>query len=350
MRVGTGLNIFKIIPSILQDAFYPGTPKLFLPCLGQISELRKAGAEHIELWGDLAFIMPEMEKWWQDRLGQLALLRNEGVTFSVHLPQFSGLNIDSFLPQIRSGAVLEIKRITEFFKPLDPLYVLHLGGERFFRYFSGHLADPILEGELGRRWGNESCLSRLKIVGAKYLLHKLQAFSENFVIRKVVHKNMLWSFREIQEFIPVEKICIENLEFTNFDAVMKPFLAEMPKASVWLDVGHLMIQRWLDDKKCFRKFFKKYENNIAGLHIHEVIKVANSFYGENEKEKAVLQDHKPLGVKEGLLPLDEILGLVRKLESATGKDLPLVVELYYHNPLSSVGFLREKIEKLRNSA
>ena len=381
MRVGTLLNTFKIVPRILYDLHgeidpvaksklfwflkhsLKYSPELFLhqlmeflhvardPQKGfsaetimneftlekQVAELRDAGATHFEISGDLVFFLPQIENWWRERLSYLASLRSEGVSFSVHLPQFMGLNIDSPLAGVRSGAVLEIRRINEFFKPLDPLFVLHLGSERFFRYLGGHLMGPSVERELKIFFDSSSFWNRLKVTIAKRFFKRLMSFSKDFIIEKVVDINTARSLRELNEFIPRKNICLENLEYTDFDAIMKPLLPEL-QPSVWLDVGHLMIQQWHKDKKCFSRFFSQHGNYLRGFHVHDVVELSSS---------TEIQDHKPFGAKGGLLPLKEILRHIQNLERKTRRDLPLVVELYYHDPVPSVRFLKKAIDELQ---
>jgi len=383
MRVGTLLNTFKVIPKILYDLygsetdvmnkaawFLQHSPKVFLHWMtkvlqmtelpeerfdikkffdgmdlpAQIRELRQAGATHFELSGDLVFLLPQMENWWREQLPYLASLRNEGITYSVHLPQFAGLNPDSYLAGVRSGAVLEIRRINEFFTPLDPQYALHLGGERFFRYLDTHLVNPALERELKTVLGSDSYLEKLKVKSAKLLIQELMKFTKGFVIERVVDQNVLRSLREIQEFMPIEKICLENLEYIDFDAVMASLMPHIP-ASVCLDTGHLTIQKWHEYPACYEQFFARYGERIRQLHIHNVIKISEEVFDEQTKEP-VIQDHKPLNVKGGLLPVRKILQLVRDTERRTGRDIPLVVELYYHDPLPSVRYLASEIGKL----
>ncbi|KKU37517.1 MAG: hypothetical protein UX51_C0019G0001 [Candidatus Azambacteria bacterium GW2011_GWF2_46_32] len=138
MRVGTILNTFKIVPKIVHDIQFPKTfpkhpkvsrkiadntlyifgkllsdinagrqlsPEQLLSMFeleAQIQELRDAGAEHFELTADLIFLRPEVTEWWRQKMPYLSKLRKEeNVTFSVHLPQFGGVQINSYLPEIK---------------------------------------------------------------------------------------------------------------------------------------------------------------------------------------------------------------------------------------------------------
>ena len=385
MRIGTLLNTYKIVPKVLYDlsnsktglASRPPWALRHLPdiCVYwlmkalrltelpkrkfniqafldeikleyQIAELRKAGAEHFELSADLIFLHPQFEAWWMEQIPFLVSLRKEGITFSVHLPQFAGLYLDSYLNGVRQGAVAEIRRMHEIFKPLNPHYVLHLGSDRFFYYTDLHLTGAALQRMLLKTIGNKGWFNRAKMAGAKLVFQGLVKFITPLAVSRAVHPSLIRSLQEVSQFMPIEKLCIENLENFDFDSVMKrfnqePLRSEIP-VSVCLDVGHLIMQKWTRDPRCFEKFFARYGNRISCLHLHNVVKSAETVYDTGEREP-VLQDHQPLNEEGGLLPLRKILAMVKKIDKKTGKNTVVVIELYSHDPLPSMRFLKETV-------
>lgn len=385
MRVGTLLDMFRVLPGLIHNcfdrdaemrstiwwlekhapAFVRGYAayllglrrekgglsrehlfELFDP-RNHVGECRSAGARHFEIFGDLVLLNDEIRKWAQSHiLPHLISLKKDGVTYSVHVPQFAGLFIESFMPGVQQGVIADFRDMVLFFEPLDPFYVLHLGSERFFRYLSSHGSDPARDQEIDRTFCAErNPLKRfLKKKAARYAALDITRFIQGFVCNKVVAPNALRSLEEINKFLPVEKICLENLEFTDPDAVMPPILSRS-NVSMLLDVGHLMIQKWSRNKLCFEEYFEKYGERLRGLHVHNVVEVAKEVY---DKKTSVpeLQDHKPLDVKGGLLPLQKILRLVKNLERRTGRELPLIIELYYHDPIPSIRILNKMIAEL----
>lgn len=384
MRIGTLFNIYKIIPKIMYDIrkeiphiqglpwFVEHTPKAVLRFISKlfnipgdgkvnfnpryffnlerhIDELRKAGAVHFELSTDLMFLLTPIEEWWRAQMPYLTNLRAEGITYSEHLPQFAGMHFDTYLYGVRSGAVMDFRYIHAFSKDIDPVYVLHLGSERFFQYLS-IIGDPRVQEEIEKFFGSKTktMWGNVKLAAASSLIRKLFEFVQRFLIEEVVDASIIRSLGEASDIVPVNRIGIENLEHTDFDAVMPTILDRVPKCGVWLDTGHLMVQKWHRDKQCFEKFFEKYERHLIGMHIHNAIETAKIVYKDGSSQPFLL-DHQPLDAPEGLLPLKKILELVRRAEKKINREIPLVIELYYQDPqttLASVRFLKNAVETL----
>lgn len=369
MRVGTILNTFKLIPKILHDTLL-SDPHLSHPrlrrrignillkfaglCLNkiyygpqtppekllsmfdleyQIKELRDAGAEHFEIDDDLVFLRPEITQWWQSKIPYLTKLKNEGVTFGEHLPQFGGLQIDSFIPEIRDGSVRAIGRMVKLFEPLDTQnFVLHLGGDRFFRYLNTHAIDPVLRQELDKIFPH----SLLEKFVLRKFLQILIWWTQRHVNDTVVVPSVVEALEELKKVIPASKICLENLEYSDFD-MMADKVIPRTGARICFDVGHDVIRNGLGHPK---RFILKHGQKIAQVHLHDVRKIATMIYPSGYREP-VWQDHKPLN--EGSLHLKSDVLLPLKQVGFSG---PIVIEDYYHDPLQSVKILKQAIDEI----
>ncbi|MBI2063269.1 MAG: sugar phosphate isomerase/epimerase [Candidatus Yanofskybacteria bacterium] len=369
MRVGTLLNTFKLIPKILQDTLF-SDPHLHHPLLrrrmgnillklggrclsgiyhgpqmppekllsmfnleNQIEELRNAGAEHFELDDDIVFLRPEITQWWQNKIPYLSQLKDEGITFSEHLSQFGGLQVDSFIPEIRQASVQAIGRMVKLFEPLQPLnYVLHLGGDRFFRYLNTHAIDPVLRQELDKIFPH----SPLKKYALRKFIQGLVWWTQHHVNDTIVVPSVLETMKELKKIIPAQNICLENLEHSDFD-MMADIVTKQIDARICFDVGHDVIRNGFEHPK---RFILKYGHKIAQLHLHDIRVIASTIYPSGYKEP-VYQDHKPLG--DGSLNLKNNILIPLKEVGFSG---PIVIEDYYHDPLPSVKILRKAIDEI----
>ena len=376
MRVGTILNTFKIVPKIVHDIQFPKTfpkhpkvsrkiadnslyifgkllsdinagrqlpPEQLLSMFeleAQIQELRDAGAEHFELTADLIFLRPEVTEWWRRKMPYLSKLRKEeNVTFSVHLPQFGGVQINSYLPEIKQASLDVIKRTADFFAPLEPTgFAMHLGGERFFRYLSMHSIGPVLSQELNKMFP-KSWWGKTKKQSLYQFIRLLIWWIKHHVNDTVSVPAILESLEEIKKIVPLEKICLENLEHSDFE-MMADMVTKKKNVKICFDVGHLALQSGIKDAP---RFIQKYNRKIGQLHLHDIAVIAATIYPNGEKE-LVLQDHKPLGA--GLLNLKEDILLPLKKIDFRG---PIIIEDYYHDPVPSVKMLKQAIEEIRNT-
>ncbi|MEK9180364.1 MAG: TIM barrel protein [Patescibacteria group bacterium] len=363
MRVGTLLNVPELVPELANHYFrfkperrrdysqtFLNIARIFLchrDLRASVEELLKAGTRHIEISGDLVFISPEFKSWWKKQLPYLISLQRKDITFSVHLPQFSGLFIDSYSERLHNAAVEDIREIYEFFKDLDPIHVLHLGSERFFRYTSAHFGPSV--GNESKRICTGKRLNWLKAFIVRIAAKKGLQFVTKFITREVIVANLLESLQQIQKFMPLEKLCIENLEYTDLDSIMC-WIPEEVRVGVTIDTGHLIIQKWENNKQCFEQFMARHGHRLRSVHIHEVIRVADVVYNDGTRVQE-LQDHKPLGIDEGILQLRKVLRLIRKVELQHSREIPVVLELYYYPfkvMLDSVRILKEEIDRLQN--
>lgn len=370
MRVGTLLNTFKLIPKILHDTLL-SDPHLSHPLLrrrigntllkfggrclsgiyhgpqvppekllsmfkleNQTRELLDAGNEHFELDDDLVHLKREITLWWKQQASpHLLELKKDGITYSVHLSQFGGLQIDSFIPEIRRASVEAIKRIVNFYEPLEPTtYVLHLGGDRFFRYLNTHAIDPVLRQELDKIFPH----SILKKYALRKFIQVLVWWTQRHVNDTIVVPSVLEALEELKKIIPAQKICLENLEYSDFD-MMADRVIPRTNSRIAFDIGHDAIRNGLGHSK---QFILKYGNKIAQVHLHDIRQIAVMHYPSGFREP-VYQDHKPLGT--GGLDLKNNVLLPLKVVGFSG---PIVIEDYYHDPLPSVKILKQAIDEI----
>lgn len=385
MRVGSLLNSLELFPLILHDLYESdlrayskvywlaehspnfalrwvlqlfkiryqdpklNLQKLFATCLNfesLVQETIVAGSTHLEISADLIFLTQKTRQWFKQFLPYLVGLKKQGITYSVHLPQFGGMFLETNLEIVRPATILELEEIVKFFKDLDPLFVLHLGGgERIFHYLGTHGDNPVVEQELDRTFGGHLWPWRViekKI--ARFVIGDAMATSEQFLVNKIIIENLQESLAKIARFLPLHRLCLENLEHGPFSPVVKSLIKTIP-ISVCLDVGHKTIEEWQDNKKCFEDFMRDFGHRLAIMHIHQVVEIGHETYGN--ETRVVLQDHKPLDVRGGIVPIDKILRLAQDVGNRTGRDeTPLVLELYYHNPIPSIRILTRALKQL----
>ena len=364
MRIGSILNTLELVPAILADI--PPESQLFsklnwknrsiLKALAfvekrrknsrltdQLSKLRAAGAEHIELSPDLMELSPEVFTWWINQLKTLLQFKRSGFTYSLHIMQFLGTQPDSPVEVIRRASVESIREMVEAFQCLDPIaYPLHIVSGKFFNYLDFHALDPLLDKELASRFHNGFGWKLVKMAAGRSTVRFAVDFIRDIITEGVAVENVSKSLREMESFVPLSKIGIENLEHHNldtFEQIARPILKETD-ASIVLDTGHLAMRSWRDDKKCFHKFIERYGPRIIEVHAHDVVPVASISYG-SKRQEVVFQDHKPVG--SGILNFKEILKL---LKDNCHEDLLVVVEDYYHDPVPSIKRISQLLQEI----
>lgn len=284
MRIGTMVEPKKIA-------------RAFLSADGEHSfadEARRlidAGANHIEISGEAVAVLPDglREKFREEAAGGLLELREErDVTFSVHLPFMGGVNFTTSIDSIRHASVEVLRDITDQCSPLDPVtYVFHI---------SGLLEDLMSVG------------LRDRLVIQAYLAYAAE------------------SLERIVEFIPAEKLCIENLEYIGFEEMFP--LVEKFDTRVCMDVGHIRLrQEQIGD------FVQRYGPRLGHVHMHDV--TCQLF----DKRVTVMNDHQGLG--SGTVDVDAVIEMLR----AAKFDGPVVLEVHTVDPIDSVRILKQAIER-----
>ena len=284
MRIGTMVEPKRIARALLST---DGTHSF----ADEARRLVDAGANHIEISGEAVAVLPNglRDKFREEAAGGLRRLHDEdGVTFSVHLPFMGGVNFTTSIDSIRHASVEVLRDIADQCSPLEPIsYVFHVSG--------------LLEDLMGVGL-------RDRLVIQAYLAYAAE------------------SLERIVEFIPAEKLCIENLEYIGFEELFP--LVEKFGTRVCMDVGHIRLrQEEIGD------FVQRYGPHLGHVHMHDV--TCQLF----DKRVTVLNDHQGLG--SGIIDVDAVIGMLR----AARFDGPVVLEVHTVDPIDSVRILKAAIER-----
>jgi sugar phosphate isomerase/epimerase len=285
MRIGTMIQPSKVAQSFLGA---DGEHSLS----AEVRRLMAAGANHIEISGEAVAALPgPLRERFPDEVsgGLQALRENEGITYSVHLPFFGGVNFTTSIESIRVASVGVVKEIVEQCAPLEPItYVLHIAG----------------------------LLEDLMSVGLR-----------NDAVVEAYLDNAVRSLEEMLEFLPADKLCIENLEYISFGKIYP--LVEKFDTKVCMDVGHIMLRN-----ENVGEFIDTYGPRIGHVHMHDVT------YRMFDKRVRVMDDHRALGT--GVVNVDDILGRL----AAVGFDGAVNLEVYEVDPAISVRVLSEAVGRM----
>ena len=274
---------------------------LILPGVGAFGEamdnlhaagLIDAGANHIEISGEAVAVLPGpfRDRFREEAAGDLRALREEGdVTYSVHLPFMGGVNFTTSIDAIRQASIEVLKDIAEQCSPLEPIrYVLHVSGLLEDLMSVGLRDDPVIEAYLG------------------YAAESLG---------------------QIVDFIPAESLCIENIEYIDFERLFP--LVKQFGTKVCMDVGHIKLRH-----EDIGEFVRKYGPYLGHVHMHDV--TCQLF----DKRVTVMDDHRGLG--SGMIDVDAVIQMLR----AARFDGPVVLEIHSVDPIDSVGVLKQAIVKV----
>jgi sugar phosphate isomerase/epimerase len=257
----------------------------------EATRLIDAGANHIEISGEAVAVLPGAlrGRFREEAAGGLRELHEEqGVTFSVHLPFMGGVNFTTSIDSIRHASVEVLRDITDQCSPLEPLsYVLHVSG--------------LLEDLMGVGLRDE------QVVEA-YLAYAAE------------------SLERIVEFIPADRLCIENLEYIAFEGLF-PLVTKFG-TRVCMDVGHIALRG-----EDVGEFVRTYGSHLGHVHMHDV--TSRRF----DKRVTVMDDHQGLGT--GFIDVDAVIQMLR----AARFDGPVVLEVHSADPLASVRILKAAIER-----
>jgi sugar phosphate isomerase/epimerase len=257
---------------------------------GEARRLIDAGANHIEISGEAVAVLPDplRDRFREEAAGGLRELReSDAVTFSVHLPFMGGVNFTTSIDSIRNASVGVLRDIADQCSPLDPItYVLHI---------SGLLEDLMGVGLRDRQ------------VIEAYLGYAAE------------------SLARIVEFIPAERLCIENLEYIGFEELFP--LVEKFGTKVCMDVGHIVLR-----KEGVGEFVTTYGSHLGQVHMHDV--TCQVF----DKRVTVMNDHQGLG--SGTIDLGGVIRMLR----AERFEGPVVLEVHSVDPIDSVRILKEAID------
>lgn len=285
MRIGTMIQPAKVAQAFLSSS---GDHSL----AAEVRRLMAAGANHIEISGEAVAALPgPLRERFPDEIsdGLQELHEKDGITYSVHLPFFGGVNFTTSIESIRRASVDVVREIVEQCAPLEPInYVLHIAG----------------------------LLEDLMSVGLR-----------NDAVVEAYLANADQSVAEIVEFIPNEKLCIENLEYIRFNKIF-PIIQKFG-ARICMDIGHIKLRNEDIDE-----FIDEYGADIGHVHMHDVT------YRLYDKRVRVLDDHRALG--SGIIDVDAVIGKL----ATVGFDGAVALEVYEVDPIGSVRALKEAIGRV----
>lgn len=212
---------------------------------GLVQKLTAAGFSPVELGGDLSLFLPHT--YQPESIEALSALRQEGVTYTLHLPLWS-VEPSTPLSPVRQGSVQALVDMILTCMPLEPeVFVLHATGALAAEFSNMKIS------ELAR-----SLLMRQFQAGARASIKTILE----------------------QTGIPSRRLAIETIEFP-LDLTCE--LAEELDLSFCLDVGHVLagFPGWFDLPEVLEKVLPR----LAEVHLHDCRKmpVGTRGYGEDHK-------------------------------------------------------------------
>ncbi|MHA1445617.1 MAG: cobamide remodeling phosphodiesterase CbiR [Candidatus Heimdallarchaeaceae archaeon] len=244
----------------------------------------KAGFKHIEITGDLIYILPGILS--PETISRLIELKQEqNVSYSVHLPLWA-IEPAAFSPHIRKASVDSFVDVIEITKALDPLcWVLHPTGALTVEFMNMNLPE----------------------FAQGMMMQQFTSYAAN-TIKEILERTN----------IPSRKLAVENIEYP-FD-LMYPIIQQMD-LSICFDTGHLLAG--FSGQISIMEFIDKYYDRIIELHLHD--------------GKFPRIDHKPLGEYD--LPVRELL--LKLLEKNFAG--PLIYELNLQEAIQSMDYIKNNI-------
>jgi sugar phosphate isomerase/epimerase len=261
MRLGAPLALQF---GIFEDADQLPTPEVLKSAIQQRAEM---GFEHVEISANLLTSFPELLSP-RSMEGLRHLKEEHNLTYSIHLHNGLGVDIDSWCERVRRAAVEETIAVYQATRPLE---VRHFVLHSVWAYAMTH--EIVLSMRLSER---------MKDV----LLDKTREQSRR-------------SLAELVRVIPPRHLCLENL-FVDFEWVYS--LVEEFDTSICFDGGH-----WKLLGGEGTEFVRRYGARITLVHCHDVQD------GE---------DHRPL-TQHPAIDWESALRILRE----QGFDGPIVLEL-----------------------
>jgi len=254
---------------------------------GLAGSLYKKGFNPIELGGDLGMFLPHV--YSPESVGKLAALKQEGITYTLHLPLWSVEPSTPLVP-VRKGSVEAVVQAIQATRSIEPeVYVLHATGALAAEFYNMKISE----------------------MARTIILRQFQGGARESI------KSILE-----QTGIPSRKLAIETIEFP-LDLTIE--LVEELDLSMCLDVGHVLagFPGWFD----FFEVVEKIMPRVVEVHLHDCRRMQQGIRGYGE-------DHKPLG--QGDLELGRFLDRLARA-NFTG---PLVFELNVDEALESLKVVR----------
>lgn len=251
---------------------------------GLIRQLHGQGFNPIELGGDLSLFVPHAFAP-ETVAGLLALKREIGVTYTVHLPLWS-VEPSTPLTPVRLGSVQAVAEIIHATAALDPeVYVLHATGALAAEFYQMRLPAAA-----------KAALLRTFQAGARASIRQILADTG----------------------IPSRKLAIETIEFP-FELTLE--LAEELDLSICLDVGHVLVG--FSGPVSLFDVLDRVLPRLGEIHLHD-----GPWQGP-ERVIGYGKDHQALG--SGDLDVARLFGRL----DAAGWDGPIIFELTTDEALAS---------------
>jgi sugar phosphate isomerase/epimerase len=281
---------FGIMAMQLEALVPPGIPAdqvmagiLNFDHAGLAKSLHDHGFNPVELGGDLGMFLPQA--YAPEAIQNLKLLKESGVTYTLHLPLWSVEPSTPLLP-VRKGSVEAVVQVIQAARPIEPeVHVLHATGALAAEFYNMKISEMARELIL-RQFQN----------GARESLRTILA----------------------ETGLPSRSLAIETIEFP-LDLTLE--LAEEFDLSVCLDTGHVLagFPGWYD----FFEGLEKLLPRLAEVHLHDSKRMPEGVRGYGE-------DHKPLG--RGDLDLGRLLDRLNEARFSG----PLIFELKVDEALESL--------------
>ncbi|MGB9718566.1 MAG: cobamide remodeling phosphodiesterase CbiR [Thermoproteota archaeon] len=244
------------------------------------------GFNHVELSTDLYYVLPasfsrkNLEEWFS--------MREEGVTFSAHLPIWS-IELDSPVEDVRAASVSAVVKPVTVLEDLKPLaYVLHVAGP--------------LAAEVNRMRVNSDY---------KQLFFEALARNASRSVEQIVS-------HMADAGVEPRRIALESIEFP-FSRTLE--IAERFDTSICIDTGHILAGYSGDVS--VENVLKKCSRRLGEIHLHDA-------YRRVEGGRMVVRDHLPLGA--GDLNVESFFKALRE----TGFTGPIVFELGLRDAMASL--------------
>ena len=287
MKVGTLIHPVWLAEALLN----PFQGNILLPL---VEKCVAEGARHIEITGEIFTLAPpELLDLLEQEIREVLspYKKDQGISFSLHLPTMGGLDVSSSVEGIRHVTLKTFRDLARITRPLEPeSYVLHVAG-------------MILEATSSTVTGDKT--SRL---------------------RDLLIINALECVKEISDFLDPNTVCIENLPHFSMD-FLDPFVENLG-LSVCLDIGHLTLRG-----ESLDAFLTKFGTRMREIHFHDV-KIVR--YSPNLLTQV---DHQALG--EGDLNIETILDTLHDC----GYSGALVLETLHDWEMKSI----RKLDRLLHS-
>ncbi|NHV99098.1 MAG: sugar phosphate isomerase/epimerase [Thaumarchaeota archaeon] len=273
LRLGaTALSLEGVLEGLeLEDG------SVFLDYSKLVRKTVENGFKHVELSADLYYVLPA--SFSSKNLDEWVSMREEGITFSAHLPIWS-IELDSPVEDIRAASVSAVIKPVTVLEDLKPLaYVLHVAGP--------------LAAEVNRMRINP---------GYKQLFFETLALNASKSIGQIV------SYLADAGVKP-RRIALESIEFP-FSKTLE--IAERFDTSICIDTGHILAG--YSGEISVENALRKCSSRLGEIHLHDA-------YRRVENGRLVVRDHLPLGA--GDLNVEGFFKALRE----TGFTGPIVFEL-----------------------